>query len=74
MTLRKWPIFAGARAILFNNRGHILLVKPRRKAGWQLPGGSIEPQESPLSACKRELNEELGIRVHNHSLILVCVD
>lgn len=74
MTLRKWPRLAGARAILFNNRGNILLVKPRRKVGWQLPGGSIEPQESPLTACKRELNEELGILVDGHSLTLVCVD
>ena len=30
---------------------------------WELPAGSIEPGESPVSAAVRELEEELGFRL-----------
>jgi 8-oxo-dGTP diphosphatase len=31
--------------------------------GWELPGGKVEPGESPLIALHREISEELGVRI-----------
>ena len=40
----------------------ILLVKARHKTNWQLPGGRIEPGETPVEAVAREVQEETGLR------------
>jgi 8-oxo-dGTP pyrophosphatase MutT (NUDIX family) len=37
------------------------LVCPTYKPQWEIPGGYVEPGESPLAACVREIQEELGI-------------
>jgi 8-oxo-dGTP pyrophosphatase MutT (NUDIX family) len=61
-----------ASALLLDDRGRILLVKPTYKGGWFLPGGVIEAGESPLSACIRECGEELGFIPDLAGI--VCVD
>jgi 8-oxo-dGTP pyrophosphatase MutT (NUDIX family) len=40
--------------------GAVVLVKPSYKDGWDLPGGIVEPGESPADAVRREVVEELG--------------
>ena len=43
---------------------HVLLIRrgqPPRKGEWSIPGGRIEPGESPEDACVRELTEETGV-------------
>ncbi|GGM26438.1 NUDIX hydrolase [Micromonospora sonchi] len=50
-----------AGALFLNNEGHVLLVRPAYKNHWDIPGGYVEPGESPRSACIREVEEELGL-------------
>ncbi len=50
-----------AGALFFDEDWRVLLVKPTYKAGWDIPGGYIEPGETPTEACAREIKEELGL-------------
>jgi 8-oxo-dGTP diphosphatase len=52
----------------------VLLVERTYKpqSPWGLPGGIIEHGESPLTACRRELSEELGVKAR--VLHLAAVD
>lgn len=45
-------------------------VRLRRHAGqWALPGGRIDPGESPETAALRELDEEVGLRLSPESVL-----
>jgi ADP-ribose pyrophosphatase YjhB (NUDIX family) len=54
------PIVA-AGAVFLDDAGRVLLVHPTYKSHWDLPGGYVEPGESPYAACVREVREELSI-------------
>ncbi|MEU7317624.1 NUDIX hydrolase [Streptomyces sp. NPDC007083] len=49
-------------ALFFDAQDRVLLVQPSYKPMWEVPGGYVETGESPLAACRREVEEELGIR------------
>jgi 8-oxo-dGTP pyrophosphatase MutT (NUDIX family) len=53
----------GVRAIVFDDKGRIFLVKHSYADGWHLPGGGVETGETLLEALKRELFEEGNIEV-----------
>jgi len=60
-----------AGALIRDAQGRVLLVKPTYKDGWDIPGGYVEPGESPAAACRRELKEELQIDLIVGRLLLV---
>ena len=53
----------GAGVLLSDHRGRVLLVEPTYKDTWEIPGGSVEADESPYAAAVRELHEELGLTI-----------
>ncbi|MES4902430.1 MULTISPECIES: NUDIX hydrolase [unclassified Streptomyces] len=60
-----------AGALFCDAQDRVLLVRPSYKPMWEVPGGYIETGESPLSACRREVEEELGITPPIGSLLVV---
>lgn len=52
----------GVNVVIVDDR-HVLLAKRDRPPIWNLPGGGVEPGESPWSAAVREAREEVGVTV-----------
>ncbi|WP_157246263.1 NUDIX domain-containing protein [Nonomuraea typhae] len=52
---------AAAGVLFFDRDGRVLLVQPAYKEYRDIPGGYLEPGETPYAACVREVREELGI-------------
>jgi 8-oxo-dGTP pyrophosphatase MutT (NUDIX family) len=63
---------AAAGVVLRDERGRVLVVHPTYKDVWELPGGTLELDESPAAACAREVEEELSLTVAVGPLL--CVD
>lgn len=53
----------GARIVIENPRGQVLLQKRRDFAVWGLPGGNAEPGEDLATVVIREVLEETGLIV-----------
>lgn len=53
------PVSLGARAIVLDARGHVLLVRHTYVGGWHLPGGGVDRHETSADALMRELEEEV---------------
>ena len=53
-------------AVIQNNKRFLIGQRPthKRHGGlWEFPGGKLLPNESLFDAAKRELDEELGVKV-----------
>jgi ADP-ribose pyrophosphatase YjhB (NUDIX family) len=51
----------GADCVVRNSAGEILLIKREDFRIWTIPGGRMEPGESPAQAASRETLEESGV-------------
>ncbi|WP_192918062.1 NUDIX domain-containing protein [Streptomyces spectabilis] len=63
---------ASAGAIIADEHGDVLMVKPLYTAYWNLPGGHVEGGEDPSAACAREIRAELGLDVTVGDLLVVA--
>jgi ADP-ribose pyrophosphatase YjhB (NUDIX family) len=60
-----------AGALFTDPAGRVLMVRPTYEEHWDIPGGYVEPGESPRAACIREVHEELGLTVEIGLLLVV---
>lgn len=81
-TLQESDVPDVALAVLHNrSTDQVLLIRRSRGsgfAGWAFPGGKIEPlgtsskKEDPVTAARRELAEETGIRIKKRGKEVFC--
>lgn len=60
-----------AQALVRDGSGRVLVCELVYKKPWDLPGGVVDPSESPAHAVVRELGEELGVTAQVRSLAAV---
>jgi RimJ/RimL family protein N-acetyltransferase/8-oxo-dGTP pyrophosphatase MutT (NUDIX family) len=58
------------QGLIRSDTGKLLLCELTYKREWDLPGGIVDPGESPVSALAREVHEELGLVLPNRGLRL----
>lgn len=57
------------RCIAINNENDVCMISNEGYSNWMIPGGTVEPNENPILALKRELQEEADIDIINYKLI-----
>lgn len=60
-----------AQGVLRTDDGRVALCQLVYKKDWDLPGGVVDPNESPAHCVVREVKEELGLDVTVQGLIAV---
>lgn len=50
-----------AHAVFTDAQGRVLLAETTYKQDWELPGGVVEPGETPRAGAQREILEEIGL-------------
>lgn len=60
-----------AQGLIRDGAGRVLLCELTYKLEWDLPGGVVDPGESPATTLAREVREELGLVVEAGPLLSV---
>ncbi len=67
-------VVVSTSAFVTDRHGHVLLHRRADNGYWSLPGGRVNPGESVVEACAREVLEETGLWVRVGRLIGVYSD
>ncbi|MFE5614814.1 NUDIX domain-containing protein [Streptomyces sp. NPDC056470] len=61
----------GASAVVFDDRGRVLLGRRADNGFWSIIGGIVEPGEQPAACAVREVYEETGVRCEVERVLIV---
>jgi 8-oxo-dGTP pyrophosphatase MutT (NUDIX family) len=59
------PEVMGVKCVLSDGNRILLVRHTYGPRGWDLPGGTVKPGEDPADTARREIEEELGVRVED---------
>lgn len=69
MKTRKYKIPVSSLIVIYTKKNDILLLsRADKKDYWQSVTGSLEPEESPYEAARREVFEETGINPNQYDI------
>ncbi|MFF5638391.1 NUDIX domain-containing protein [Streptomyces sp. NPDC012825] len=61
----------GVSAVVFDDRGRVLLGRRSDNGCWAIIGGIVEPGEQPADCAVREVYEETAVRCEVERIVLV---
>ena len=65
-------MYGASAAVITDQLGRVLLVKPNYRDYWSLPGGVLEHGEPPHEGCAREVREEIGLTLTPGPLLVLA--